>query len=42
MLLVKILGPGCFDCLAVEEAVILGLGQLSAVMQAWDSKTVFM
>ncbi len=29
MLLVKILGPGCFDCLAVEEAVILGLGQLS-------------
>ncbi|HMN11331.1 MAG TPA: thioredoxin family protein [Bellilinea sp.] len=29
MLRVSILGPGCFDCLAVEETVALGIEQLS-------------
>jgi len=29
MLNIKILGPGCFNCLAVEEAVVLGLERLS-------------
>jgi small redox-active disulfide protein 2 len=29
MLDIKILGPGCFNCLAVEEAVILSLERLS-------------
>jgi hypothetical protein len=29
MLAIKILGPGCFNCLAVEEAVVLRLEQLS-------------
>jgi hypothetical protein len=29
MLNIKILGPGCFNCFAVEEAVVLSLEQLS-------------
>ncbi len=29
MLDIKILGPGCFNCLAVEEMVVLSLEQLS-------------
>lgn len=29
MLNIKILGPGCFNCLAVEEAVVLGLERFS-------------
>ncbi len=29
MLSIKILGPGCFNCLAIEEAVILSLERLS-------------
>jgi hypothetical protein len=29
MLNIKVLGPGCFNCMAVEEAVVLSLEQLS-------------
>ncbi len=29
MLNIKILGPGCFNCFAVEEIVVLSLEQLS-------------
>jgi hypothetical protein len=29
MLNIKILGPGCFNCFAVEEAVVFSLEQLS-------------
>ncbi|RIK34260.1 MAG: hypothetical protein DCC55_33385 [Chloroflexi bacterium] len=29
MLNIKILGPGCFNCYAVEEAVVLSLEQLA-------------